>query len=267
MSESKLIQHMASITLIDEKRCNEKYPDYFLPVARGCNLLAHHIYALASLGSRSIWVISNDIIQESVANDIGDFVPDPDSFDLGNYAQIYKQMIPVFYLNIPASSKTASLFRARKLISLQSGRVSSFLLPQKWFFSYSDTVFSLPLMSSLKRSAVSDNNESISIYDYFGRLVGLLLTNEDSVLMKKMLAENNELSLISMASNLSNLRRIDSSDCFSIRSIDDFCTLCRSDHHLFEYPNKFKEFKKRTSYGFELDFVGKDTQIHVREKK
>ena len=139
----------------------------------GENLLAveRSVLECNFAGCESIWIICNEEIQPLIKHRIGDYVVCFESLARSKYVpypQTKIEQIPIFYVPIPAYSRTKrdniawSILHGANEAFMVSAKISKWLVPNKYFVSFPYGVYDPRIAAEGKKLYFSEQNVFIS---------------------------------------------------------------------------------------------------------
>ena len=264
-----LIRHLCGILYVDRKYYEKPYPDILLPLSDSANIIQYSVYCLASIGCRTIWIISNGEYSQSVKDCLGDYIPDPIAYKLN--VDIKDKLIPIYYMNTYVRgenehSSTEYFLNTRRVLAKTTRAVTDFLVPEKWFFSFVNNLYPLQELGKLKPIVLQDDKNFLDFRDKNGKNVGYIIPNKDATMLHRIYENSRETDLNKLTDNFPK-EKYYLFDTHTINSIKNYALILQDEKITsFVYPKVFSELKKRSSYGLDQPFIAKDTKITIRSK-
>lgn len=265
---SSLIRHLCGIIHIDENFNKNA----LLPLNDTCCVAQYVVYYMASLGCRTIWIISNDIIQENLKKVVGDYIPDPNCFII-EPSKIESNLIPVYYMRPPVLKSvniedTDVVLSAFKTLHKTSNAVSNFLIPSKWAITNMRVIPHISDIKSLKKRVLLENNlENICIKGKNGKHNINIFLNDDMNLIYKMRSGKRMKFEMTQMHELVTCTKIFQDNCYFFEDFKDYKNILNDETiSSFCFPPEFEKLKFKDSTGLELPFIGKDTKINIKTR-
>jgi len=253
---------------------NSNYVDseekYKININDSINILQNNMAAMASLGCRSIFVLNTNQSHIDYRSIFDDFIVDPICAE--NFPRRIKEnLVPIIYMNTNFSDRKIWPLRSwlycTRIVNHISGRVSKYVKPEKYIYSYPHSVFDIRECQEIRERILTNTVDDAT--EFVGdnyEPVMYLFSKRKIDIMRKLVFDTRMYSFTTINRIVNKQEKITS---INIREFEDYKHAINSPG-ISSYKwneSRMDKWKQYNILGLSCPTINKETKINRTVRK